>query len=185
VNFFGKRSGARVPDRKPPPEPPSDVLEGRSGEVKVKLLGFDDRSRAPVRKLWIRKPVKKLKKAKKKTDPSRLLIYRPSLPEMQGPFPLIMTSVPCLSICYQPPTPICPSKSKSHPSKQRHSAHGNRIVLSAIMPPSTCAKPCRTYQSAGLEVVDIRPTTPVHYPAHGEAAARHVASGDCIGLVVV
>ncbi len=37
-------SGARVPDRKPPPEPPSDVLkEGQ--EVKVKLLGFDDRGK--------------------------------------------------------------------------------------------------------------------------------------------
>ena len=39
----------------------------------------------------------------------------------------------------------------------------------------------------GWTVVDIGPTTPesTHYPAHGEAAARRVASGDCrFGIVL-
>jgi ribose 5-phosphate isomerase B len=39
----------------------------------------------------------------------------------------------------------------------------------------------------GWEVVDIGPTTPesTHYPKHGEAAARRVASGDCdLGIVL-
>lgn len=39
----------------------------------------------------------------------------------------------------------------------------------------------------GWEVVDIGPTTPesTHYPKHGEAAARKVASGDCaLGIIV-
>lgn len=39
----------------------------------------------------------------------------------------------------------------------------------------------------GWEVVDIGPTTPesTHYPQHGEAAARRVASGDCrLGIVL-
>ena len=39
----------------------------------------------------------------------------------------------------------------------------------------------------GWEVVDIGPTTPesTHYPAHGEAAARRVASGDCrLGIIL-
>lgn len=39
----------------------------------------------------------------------------------------------------------------------------------------------------GLEVVDIGPTSPesTHYPAHGEAAARRVASGDCqLGIIL-
>jgi ribose 5-phosphate isomerase B len=37
------------------------------------------------------------------------------------------------------------------------------------------------------EVVDIGPTTPesTHYPQHGEAAARRVASGDCrFGIIL-
>jgi ribose 5-phosphate isomerase B len=41
--------------------------------------------------------------------------------------------------------------------------------------------------SLGHEVVDIGPTSPesTHYPAHGEAAARRVASGDCdLGIVL-
>ena len=41
--------------------------------------------------------------------------------------------------------------------------------------------------SAGWEAVDIGPQTPesTHYPAHGEAAARRVASGDCVlGIVL-
>ncbi|WCR12281.1 ribose 5-phosphate isomerase B [Paracoccus stylophorae] len=39
----------------------------------------------------------------------------------------------------------------------------------------------------GLEVVDIGPTTPesTHYPKHGEAAARLVASNDCqLGVIL-
>ena len=39
----------------------------------------------------------------------------------------------------------------------------------------------------GWEVVDIGPTTPesTHYPMHGEAAARLVASGDCaLGIIL-
>jgi ribose 5-phosphate isomerase B len=39
----------------------------------------------------------------------------------------------------------------------------------------------------GWEPVDIGPTTPesTHYPSHGEAAARLVASGDCrLGIVL-
>lgn len=39
----------------------------------------------------------------------------------------------------------------------------------------------------GWEVVDIGPTTPesTHYPDHGAAAARRVASGDCeLGIVL-
>lgn len=39
----------------------------------------------------------------------------------------------------------------------------------------------------GYEVVDIGPTTPesTHYPKHGEAAARLVASGDCaLGVIL-
>jgi len=39
----------------------------------------------------------------------------------------------------------------------------------------------------GFEVVDIGPATPesTHYPKHGEAAARRVASGDCaLGIIL-
>jgi len=39
----------------------------------------------------------------------------------------------------------------------------------------------------GWDVVDIGPTTTesTHYPKHGEAAAKHVASGDCqFGIVL-
>lgn len=39
----------------------------------------------------------------------------------------------------------------------------------------------------GFDVVDIGPTTPesTHYPKHGEAAARRVASGDCLlGIIL-
>lgn len=41
--------------------------------------------------------------------------------------------------------------------------------------------------SKGWEVVDIGPMTPesTHYPTHGEAAARRVASGDCaLGIIL-
>ena len=39
----------------------------------------------------------------------------------------------------------------------------------------------------GFEAVDIGPTTPesTHYPVHGQAAARLVASGDCaLGIIL-
>ncbi len=63
-----------------------------------------------------------------------------------------------------------------------------RIVLSS----DHAANPLRLAISAhltgkGQEVVDIGPTTPesTHYPAHGEAAARRVASGDCdLGIIL-
>lgn len=45
----------------------------------------------------------------------------------------------------------------------------------------------RHVEAQGWEVVDIGPTTPesTHYPKHGEAAARRVASGDCrFGIVL-
>lgn len=45
----------------------------------------------------------------------------------------------------------------------------------------------RHVEAEGWEVVDIGPTTPesTHYPKHGEAAARRVASGDCrFGIVL-
>ena len=41
--------------------------------------------------------------------------------------------------------------------------------------------------SQGWEPVDIGPTTPesTHYPAHGEAAAKMVASGECgLGIIL-
>lgn len=42
-------------------------------------------------------------------------------------------------------------------------------------------------EALGFEAVDIGPTTPesTHYPKHGEAAARLVASGDCaLGIIL-
>lgn len=42
-------------------------------------------------------------------------------------------------------------------------------------------------ESLGWEPVDIGPTSPesTHYPAHGEAAAKRVASGDCrFGIIL-
>ena len=63
-----------------------------------------------------------------------------------------------------------------------------RIVLSS----DHAAIPLRQAIAAhlagrGHDVVDIGPTTPesTHYPAHGEAAARRVASGDCaLGIIL-
>ena len=63
-----------------------------------------------------------------------------------------------------------------------------RIVLSS----DHAAIPLRQAIAAhvagkGYAVVDIGPTTPesTHYPAHGEAAARRVASGDCqLGIIL-
>ena len=45
----------------------------------------------------------------------------------------------------------------------------------------------RHIEAQGWEPVDIGPTSPesTHYPAHGEAAARRVASGDCaLGIIL-
>lgn len=45
----------------------------------------------------------------------------------------------------------------------------------------------RHVEAKGWEVVDIGPTTPesTHYPSHGEAAARRVATGDCqFGIIL-
>ncbi|MFT6022197.1 MAG: ribose 5-phosphate isomerase B [Ascidiaceihabitans sp.] len=63
-----------------------------------------------------------------------------------------------------------------------------RIVLSsdhaAIELRQTIAAHIKTQ---GWEVVDIGPTTPesTHYPKHGKAAAKHVASGDCdLGILL-
>ncbi|MGJ5175990.1 ribose 5-phosphate isomerase B [Bradyrhizobium oligotrophicum] len=64
----------------------------------------------------------------------------------------------------------------------------NRVVLSS----DHAAIPLRQAIAAhlalkGWVVVDIGPTTPesTHYPKHGEAAARRVASGDCrLGIIL-
>ena len=63
-----------------------------------------------------------------------------------------------------------------------------RVVLSsdhaAIDLRRTIAK---HIEALGWEAVDIGPMTPesTHYPQHGEAAARNVASGDCrFGIVL-
>lgn len=45
----------------------------------------------------------------------------------------------------------------------------------------------RHIAAQGWDVVDIGPTTPesTHYPKHGQAAAEHVASGDCrLGIIL-
>lgn len=64
----------------------------------------------------------------------------------------------------------------------------NRIVLSS----DHAAIPLRQaiaehLKAQGHDIVDIGPTTPesTHYPKHGEAAARKVASGDCqLGIIL-
>lgn len=65
---------------------------------------------------------------------------------------------------------------------------GNRIVLSSDHAAIELRQAIADHISAqGWEVVDIGPTTPesTHYPAHGEAAARRVASGDCqLGIIL-
>ncbi len=57
-----------------------------------------------------------------------------------------------------------------------------RIVLSSDHAAITLRQAIAGHvASLGWEVVDIGPTTPesTHYPKHGEAAAKRVASGDC------
>ena len=64
----------------------------------------------------------------------------------------------------------------------------NRIVLSSDHAAIDLRLAVADHIAAqGWEVVDIGPTTPesTHYPKHGEAAARRVASGDCaLGVIL-
>lgn len=64
----------------------------------------------------------------------------------------------------------------------------NRIVLSSDHAAIELRRAIAAHIGArGWEVVDIGPTTPesTHYPRHGEAAARLVASGDCrFGIIL-
>lgn len=64
----------------------------------------------------------------------------------------------------------------------------NRIVLSSDHAAIGLRQVIAAHIAAqGWEAVDIGPTTPesTHYPAHGEAAARRVASGDCrLGIIL-
>jgi ribose 5-phosphate isomerase B len=64
----------------------------------------------------------------------------------------------------------------------------NRIVLSSDHTAIALRQSIAAHIAArGWEAVDIGPTTTesTHYPKHGEAAARRVASGDCrFGIVL-
>jgi ribose 5-phosphate isomerase B len=64
----------------------------------------------------------------------------------------------------------------------------NRIVLSSDHTAIQLRQAIAAHVAAqGWEVVDIGPKTPesTHYPEHGEAAARLVASGDCrFGIIL-
>jgi ribose 5-phosphate isomerase B len=64
----------------------------------------------------------------------------------------------------------------------------NRVVLSSDHAAIQLRQAIATHIAAhGWVVVDIGPTTPesTHYPKHGEAAARRVASGDCrFGIIL-
>jgi len=58
-----------------------------------------------------------------------------------------------------------------------------RIVLSSDHAAIVLRKAIAAhFREQGWDVVDIGPTTPesTHYPKHGEAAARLVASGDVL-----
>jgi len=63
-----------------------------------------------------------------------------------------------------------------------------RIVLSSDHAAIDMRQAIAAHVAAlGWEVVDIGPTTPesTHYPKHGQAAAQHVASGDCqFGIIL-
>ena len=65
---------------------------------------------------------------------------------------------------------------------------GDRIVLSSDHTAIALRQSIAAHIAAqGWVVVDIGPTTPesTHYPQHGEAAARLVASGDCrLGIIL-
>ena len=64
----------------------------------------------------------------------------------------------------------------------------NRIVLSSDHAAIDLRRAIGAHlETLGWEVLDIGPTTPesTHYPAHGEAAARRVASGECrFGIIL-
>ena len=64
----------------------------------------------------------------------------------------------------------------------------NRIVLSSDHAAISLRQAVAAHVGAqGWEVVDIGPVTPesTHYPKHGAAAARRVASGDCrLGIIL-
>ncbi|WP_372886150.1 ribose 5-phosphate isomerase B [Shimia sp.] len=64
----------------------------------------------------------------------------------------------------------------------------NRIALSSDHAAIALRQTIADHIAArGWEVVDIGPTSPesTHYPAHGEAAAQLVASGDCrLGIIL-
>jgi ribose 5-phosphate isomerase B len=63
-----------------------------------------------------------------------------------------------------------------------------RIVVSSDHADIELRKTIAAHVAAqGWDVIDIGPMTSesTHYPVHGEAAAQHVASGDCqLGIVV-
>lgn len=63
-----------------------------------------------------------------------------------------------------------------------------RIVLSSDHSAIPLRQAIATHLAAqGWSVVDLGPTSPesTHYPSHGEAAARLVASGDCpLGIIL-
>jgi ribose 5-phosphate isomerase B len=67
-------------------------------------------------------------------------------------------------------------------------APNKRIVLSSDHSAIELRQVISDHVAAlGWEVVDIGPTTPesTHYPKHGEAAAKRVASGDCqFGIII-
>ncbi|MFM2355474.1 MAG: ribose-5-phosphate isomerase [Pseudomonadota bacterium] len=67
-------------------------------------------------------------------------------------------------------------------------ANPKRIVLSSDHAAIPLRQAIAAHVAArGWEVVDIGPATPesTHYPKHGEAAARRVASGDCaLGIIL-
>lgn len=66
--------------------------------------------------------------------------------------------------------------------------NSKRIVLSSDHAAIALRQAIAAHIGAqGWDVVDIGPTTPesTHYPKHGEAAARRVASGDCaLGIIL-
>jgi ribose 5-phosphate isomerase B len=70
----------------------------------------------------------------------------------------------------------------------RFMTKSKRIVLSSDHAAISLRQAiARHIEAQGWEVVDIGPTTPesTHYPKHGEAAARLVASGDCaLGIIL-
>lgn len=67
-------------------------------------------------------------------------------------------------------------------------ASSDRIVLSSDHAAINLRRTIADHIAAqGWEVVDIGPTTPesTHYPAHGAAAGKRVASGDCaLGIIL-